>query len=72
MTWFRSPDLLRYLDQQHFREFKERHIWSILRGMDAGHKQIMIKGKCVSIWSVPMFDKQTEGFDVVKVGEGDL
>ncbi len=64
VTWFRSPDLLRYLDQQHFREFKERQIWGILRGMGAGHKQVMIKGKCVSIWSVPMFSKQSEGFEV--------
>jgi len=64
ITYFRSSDLLRYLDQMHFRDFKEREIWAILRNLKAGHHQFTLKGKCVTAWSVPIMSKQTEEFGV--------
>lgn len=64
-TFFRSPDLIRYLEQQHFREFKERQIWALLRKMDAKHHSFTLKGKkCVTAWSVPSYGAQSEEFSV--------
>lgn len=69
-TVFRSPDLLRYLEQQHFREFNERKIWSVLKRMDCAHRQLSIKGKCVTVWEIPSFAKQDESYDTPRI-EGD-
>ncbi len=71
-TFFRSPDLLRYLEQQHFRGFTERQIWAILKRRGAAHHQFSMKGKCVTAWSVPSFRKQTEEFKVPQVEGDDL
>lgn len=65
-TYFRSVDLMKYLDQQHFREFKERQIWALLRDMGADHSQTTIKGKCVQYWSIPSPAEQTEPFETGK------
>lgn len=54
-TYFRSQDLMKYLDQQHFREFKERAVWAILRRHGAKHDQDTINGRCVKHWSVAEF-----------------
>lgn len=62
-TYFRSIDLMKYLDQQHFREFKERKIWALMREMGAEHEQKILKGKCVQCWSIPSPAEQTEAFD---------
>lgn len=70
-SFFRSPDLLRYLEQQHFREFKERQIWALLRNMDANHHTFMLKGKCVTAWSIPSFNQQSEDFVVPPLHDGD-
>jgi len=70
--YFRSPDLMKYLDQQRFKQFKERQLYGILRRKGARHHRFMIKGKCVSCWSVTPFDEQTEGFDVPEMEKGDF
>lgn len=62
-VYFRSGDLMKYLDQQRYRTFKEKEIWTILRRQGAKHHQFTLKGKCVSCWSVDEFSQQTEGFD---------
>ncbi len=59
-VFFRSVDLIRYLDQMHFREYNERKVWSKLREGGAIHKQFQMKGKCVQTWAIPQFDRQTE------------
>ena len=63
VQWFRSQDLMKYLDQQRFREYKEKEIWGILRRKEAKHTTFMIKGKCVAVWGVEEFQIQTEDFD---------
>lgn len=60
-VYFRSADLLRYLEQQRFYEIRNaRRAWAILREHGAEHGQFQIKGKCVRVWHIPEF-KQIEG-----------
>ena len=54
---------MKHLDQQHFREFQEKKIWSLLRDMEGSHHQKQIKGKCVQCWSIPSPAAQTEEFE---------
>lgn len=62
---FRSNDLLAYLDQQKFKEYRQNTVWSVLREMcKAKHHTFHVKGKCVQCWSIPEFMKQSEDFDV--------
>lgn len=66
--YFRSSDLLKYLTLQKFMEFKPREIWTILKeACEAEYNQFKIKGKNVRCWSIPLFQEQTEEFDVPKV-----
>lgn len=65
-TYFKSVDLMKYLDQQHFREFKEKKIWALMRDMGGEHHQFQMKGKCVQCWSIPSPAEQTEGFEAGK------
>ena len=71
-TFFRSPDLIRYLEQQHFREFKERQIWALLRKTGAEHHGFTLKGKYVTAWSVLSFAAQNEEFAVPTNPDGDM
>jgi hypothetical protein len=72
MTYFRSSDLLRYLEQQHFREFKERQVWTVIRELNGTHQQHSIKGKSVTSWAIPSFARQTEAFAVPQTHEDDM
>lgn len=65
--YFRSEDLMRYLNQHGFREITPRKAWSLLRHkVNAKHEQFQIKGRCCQAWSVPEFDRQNETFEPVK------
>lgn len=66
-TYFRSGDLMKYLDQQRFKAYKEPDIWPVLKRRDLGHHQFNIKGRCVWCWSVPTFVEQNEPFDNVEI-----
>jgi len=63
-TYFRSPDFQRYLEQQRFRGYDGRKIFTALRTV-AGvkHGQFTIKGKNVQWWSVPSFTEMSEDLD---------
>jgi len=63
-VYFRSPDLMKYLDIQRFKTFKERQIYTLLRRHGAEHHRFMLKGACVSCWSVNPFQSQSEPLDV--------
>jgi hypothetical protein len=63
-TYFRSADLARYLDQQHFRELTNKEQWAALRRNGASHHQFNIKGKCVQCWSINEFAQQSEDFSI--------
>lgn len=71
-TYFRSIDLLRYLEQVHFRELNERKIWAILMRAGAQHHNMLLKGKRVLTWSIASHQRQTEDFDVPKVEGSEL
>lgn len=62
--YFRSPDFLRFLDTQRFKHFKERQIYAILRRNGARHHKFMIKGKCISCWSVTSFNEVEGTLDI--------
>lgn len=66
-TTFRGSDFMRYLDQHHFRDLKERAVWAVLRRHGAEHSSIKLKGKTLTCWSVPAFTRQEEDFDHVRV-----
>jgi hypothetical protein len=67
ITYFRSGDLIKYLEQAHFRVFNSTEIHMILRQRGAGHKQFNIKGRCTQCWWVPAFGQQTEGFNPIEI-----
>jgi len=70
-TYFRASDLMKYLDQQHFKAFKETEIWPILRRRDLDHHAFTVKGRCIQCWSVAEFMEQMEPFDTVEIPEED-
>lgn len=70
LIYFRSPDFIRYLDTQRFKQFKERQIYAILRRRGAAHYKFMLKGKCVAVWAVKPFDEQDGGFETPDVKRG--
>jgi hypothetical protein len=69
-TYFRSPEFLKYLDQQHYRGYSSKDIYTVLRRGGGKHGQFNIKGLNVQWWSVPEFNRQTEDFDHVSVDDG--
>ena len=66
-TLFRGKDFMRYLDQHHFRALNERAAWAVLRRNGALYDTVKLKGKTLTVWSVPAFARQTEDFDKVHV-----
>lgn len=72
LTYFRSMDFIKYLDQQHFREFDEKKIWSLFHKLGAGHKQFQIKGKCVMTWFLPAFAKQNAEFELPEIQHDEM
>ncbi len=66
-TMFKGAAFLRYLDQHHFRDMKERAVWAVLRRNGGEHATIKLKGKTLTCWSVPEFARQDEDFDKVRV-----
>jgi hypothetical protein len=68
-VYFRSQDLMKYLDTQRFKTFNIKQIYAILRRGGAGHHKFTIKGTCISAWHVKAFPSQTEGFDVPDVSQ---
>jgi hypothetical protein len=62
-TFFRSGDLMKYLDQQRFRAMKSDDIIKALKRRGAKHHNLNLKGKHVTCWSIPSFTAQTQSFD---------
>ena len=66
-THFRGGDFMRYLDQHHFRDMKERGVWAALLRKGAEHSIVKLKGKELTCWSVPAFARQDEDFSPARV-----
>lgn len=53
-VYFRSADLLKYLDQQHFKMFTPQKVYTTLRKTQGiEHEQMNLNNKCVQVWSIP-------------------
>lgn len=71
-TYFRSADLMRYLELNKFRDFKPHQVYAALRGgKGVKHEQFNIKGACVQCWSIDEFQRQDKPFDIPE-GVGDV
>lgn len=64
LMWFRSTDLMKYLDRQHFRGVNNQKMWDILRRRDAQHAQRNVKGQCLQLWGVKEVARPREALDV--------
>lgn len=67
-VYFRGGDLMEYLRNHKFSEFKANEIWAVLRNkMPLKHHQLNVQGACVKCWSVPLPDSiQTESFEITR------
>jgi hypothetical protein len=64
-TYFRSADLMRYLENQRFRELRQSDIWTLLKqSRQVVHHFWNIKGKGVNVWGIPAFEEQNEEYTV--------
>lgn len=53
--WFRSSDLLNYLERQRFREYRPHQIWGRLREeLKAQHRFVNLRGRGINLWGVSM------------------
>lgn len=65
VVFFRSGDLLSFLERRKFREYTMAKIYTALRGIGAGHQQLNISGACIQVWNLPIpRDEQTEEFSL--------
>ena len=63
-TYFRLKDLIDYFNRQQFRDYGRNHIAARLRDLGGGDHFFHIKGKGVTVWYVPEFSSQQEGYDI--------
>ena len=70
--YFRISDFCSYLERVRFREFKVHQITSMFNEAGGDHERKMIKGKTVNVWRMPLFDKQTEGFDMPEIKDTEV
>lgn len=62
---FRGNDFIKFLELQGVRGSEPRKIWVSLRGLEAGHKQVNVRGSNFQVWTVPMMN-------INEVEEGDF
>ena len=67
--YFRSKDLMKYLQQERFFEYKERQVWSALRRIGAKNGQWQLNGACCCWWAVSEFQRQTIQHEVPDMEE---
>jgi len=62
--YFRLSDFYTFLERVRFKEFKIHQISAIIRENGGVSEIVRLKGKSLNIWKIPMFEVQTEKFDV--------
>jgi len=63
--YFRSADLMAYLDRYKFRYLDGRKIWSLLQeNRGAKHSTFTLKGVKTKVWHIKPFEEITDEFDV--------
>ncbi len=72
--WFRSTDLLTYMDHQRFRAFTATQVYALLRERGLDHRGIQIKGKYANYWGIEAgrFTRQTESLETPRVDGEDF
>lgn len=69
-VWFRSTDLISFLDRKRFKDYDAPQIFMALRRLGAGHDKKNIKGAGIQLWFIePPKDEQTEEFSDLKTEE---
>jgi hypothetical protein len=69
-TYFRSADLLKYLEQQRFRDLKPHEIYTVLHtSLEVDKKFLNLKGRGTNVWIIPSFEQQDEDFEVPRTPE---
>jgi hypothetical protein len=68
-TFFRLKDLIDYFGRQQFRDYGRNHIAARLRELGGGDHFFHVKGKGVTVWYVPEFKSQEEGYELPNMGE---
>lgn len=64
--YFRSADLMTYLDRQRYK-CTQRTAWGIIQKIEgSGYKPMTLKGVKTKVWYLPEFDKQDSDFTVPK------
>ncbi|WP_321471051.1 hypothetical protein [uncultured Paludibaculum sp.] len=72
-TYFRTADLMRYLGQKQFKDYKVQQLAKVLKMRKdpkdpkkdwATHEQCRIGAKVVNLWSVPEFARRDDDFPV--------
>jgi len=71
LTYFRSNDFKKFLDSNSYRELTMPKLYALLRDKGVRHHKsgFHIKGKCVTVWSIPTFDEQNEDFEEKRPNE---
>lgn len=57
-VYFRSADLMKYLDTGRFRGVTARDVWNMLRKQGASTKQVRIKKQVVRLWGVEVAENE--------------
>lgn len=61
VIWFRSTDLIAYLDRHRFRAYTSHKIWALLREhLNAEHRFVNIRGAGCNIWGVVLEGPDTD------------
>lgn len=69
-TYFRSADLMKYLEQQRCKDLKGNAIFAALKqDRDVRHHFEHLRGKGVNFWSIPSFEQQEKEFTVPTLPE---
>lgn len=63
-VYFQLKDLMRFLDRNKFREYSQGQVTTRLKELGGNSEQKKIKGYKRNLWWIPMFEQQTEPFDI--------
>lgn len=70
--YFRISDFMSYLEKHRFREFKVNKIAAMFRDAGGEGRFFNLKGVGVNVWKMPVFDSQSEKFDVPEFEEDNV
>ncbi len=70
--YFRSSDLLEFLERKKFRDFKPKKVWSTIKDIGGIHKQLRIKGRNLRVWGAPIPEFQNDDFNTPEIEKGDF